>query len=82
MEAARKIDDEQAKLWNGSAGCAWVEAQEMLDRTLKPFEDLLTQEVAASDARQVLDVGCGTGATTRAIARLLGERGKSVGVDI
>jgi len=73
---------EQAKLWNGSAGCAWVEAQAMLDRTLQPFEDLLVEAVAASGARRVLDVGCGTGSTTRATARLLGATGQSVGVDI
>ena len=74
--------DEQATLWNGSAGCAWVEAQAMLDRTLQPFEDLLVEVVAASGAQRVLDVGCGTGSTTRAVARVLGAKGHSVGIDI
>jgi len=75
-------DEDQAQRWNGSAGCAWVEAQRMLDRTLQPFEDLLNAEVAASGAKHVLDVGCGTGGTTRAVARLLGTRGRAVGIDI
>ena len=82
MAAVQRRSDEQAKLWNGSAGCAWVEAQALLDRTLQPFEDLLVEAVAASGARRVLDVGCGTGSTTRAIARLLDTRGQSVGIDI
>lgn len=83
MEAIQRPgDDEQTKLWNGSAGCAWVEAQAMLDRTLQPFEDLLVEAVAASGARRVLDVGCGTGSTTRAVARVLGATGRSVGIDI
>jgi ubiquinone/menaquinone biosynthesis C-methylase UbiE len=73
---------EQAKLWNGSAGCAWVEAQTLLDRILQPFEDVLVAAVAASGARRVLDVGCGTGSTTRGIARLLGAKDSAVGVDI
>ncbi|HET9445937.1 MAG TPA: class I SAM-dependent methyltransferase [Steroidobacteraceae bacterium] len=73
---------EQAKLWNGSAGCAWVEAQALLDRILQPFEDVLVAAVAASGARRVLDVGCGTGSTTRAIAKLLAAKGDAVGVDI
>ena len=81
MEAAQS-KDEQAKLWNGSAGCAWVEAQALLDRILQPFEDVLAAAVSASGARRVLDVGCGTGSTTRAVARLLGAKGDSIGVDI
>jgi SAM-dependent methyltransferase len=81
VEAAQ-IRDEQAKLWNGSAGCAWVEAQTLLDRILRPFEDLLVAAVCASGARRVLDVGCGTGSTTRGIARLLDANRACVGVDI
>jgi ubiquinone/menaquinone biosynthesis C-methylase UbiE len=30
----------------------------------------------------VLDVGCGTGSTTLAVARLLGVKGRCVGIDI
>src|SRR5262245_19868567 len=54
----------------------------MLDRTLQPFEDLLIETVAASRARRVLDVGCGTGSTKRAAALVLGAGGHSVGIDI
>jgi ubiquinone/menaquinone biosynthesis C-methylase UbiE len=82
VAATRQKVDEQTKLWNGSAGCAWVEAQALLDRTLQPFEDVLVEVVAASGARRVLDVGCGTGSTTRAFARLVGAGGRTVGIDI
>ncbi len=68
---------EQKKLWNGVAGRAWVDTQELLDRVVQPFEELLVEEVAGK--RRVLDVGCGTGATTAAIARAGSE---VVGVDI
>jgi len=82
VEAIQRLGDEQAKLWNGTAGCAWVEAQALLDRILQPFEDVLIEAVSASGARRVLDVGCGTGSTTRAVARLPGAKSDSVGVDI
>jgi SAM-dependent methyltransferase len=76
------MDTEQLKLWNGQSGQAWVEAQDLLDRVLQPFEDLLLREVAALSPTRVLDIGCGTGSTTLAIARRLGTRGQCTGVDI
>ena len=75
-------DDEQAKLWNGSSGRAWVEAQPMLDAMFAPFADLLADAVSARGATHVLDVGCGAGATTFAAARRVGAAGSCVGVDI
>ena len=31
MDATQQNDDEQTRLWNGLAGRAWVETQELLD---------------------------------------------------
>jgi SAM-dependent methyltransferase len=82
MDLTRQTDDEQARLWNGPAGCAWVEEQEALDRVLQPFEDLIVETVSAGPGGRVLDVGCGTGSTTVAVARLLGAKGRCTGIDI
>jgi SAM-dependent methyltransferase len=82
MDASRKHADEQAALWNGIAGQSWVEAQELLDGILKPFEDLLLETVATKPRATLLDVGCGTGSTTLAIKRQLGANAQCVGVDI
>lgn len=73
---------DQTTLWNGVAGNAWVEAQELLDEVFRPLEHLLVAAVAAGSGGRVLDVGCGTGATTVAAARRLGAKGQSVGIDI
>jgi SAM-dependent methyltransferase len=82
MNATHDAQSEQTARWNGPAGRAWVEAQHVLDRLFTPFEDLLVEAVRATSARSVLDVGCGTGSTTIAIARSLDGTGRSLGVDI
>jgi SAM-dependent methyltransferase len=80
MEGNDRVDSEQAALWGGRAGQAWVEAQGLLDGMFRPFVALLEGAVAGEQARRVLDVGCGTGSTTRAVARRPGVHG--TGIDI
>ncbi|MDR7277420.1 class I SAM-dependent methyltransferase [Catenuloplanes atrovinosus] len=63
-------------LWNGRAGDAWTRAQGLLDALFLPLERLLVEPVTGGD---VLDVGCGTGATTVAVAR---RAGRCTGVDV
>ncbi|MDT9600495.1 class I SAM-dependent methyltransferase [Sphingosinicella rhizophila] len=73
---------DQATLWNGHAGHVWVEAQEMIGRLFKPIEEPLVEAIIENRGREVLDIGCGTGGTTRAMARHLGSDGHCTGVDI
>jgi SAM-dependent methyltransferase len=82
MNAGDQTADEQMRLWNGPSGRTWVEAQGLLDRMFKPFEDLLAAAVSARSASRVLDVGCGTGSTTLAASRVVGAKGLCVGIDI
>ncbi|NUR01903.1 MAG: methyltransferase domain-containing protein [Streptomyces sp.] len=82
MDVRRGSKDDQAARWKGPGGTAWVELEAVLDGMFKPFEDLLVDAVAAGHAGRVLDVGCGTGGVTLAVARRLGPAARSVGVDI
>ncbi|MBA2676331.1 class I SAM-dependent methyltransferase [Ramlibacter sp.] len=82
MSGTLDDDSPQARMWNGLAGQAWVDTQDLLDGLFQPMEDLLAQAVAARAPRSVLDVGCGAGATTLAAARLLGAQGHCTGIDI
>src|SRR5688572_9987586 len=82
MDSKQQSDNEQVALWNGPAGRAWVEAEELLDHVLRPFERVLVEAVVAGSGNRVLDVGCGTGSTTVAVARVSGATDRCVGIDL
>ncbi|OHB34654.1 MAG: SAM-dependent methyltransferase [Phenylobacterium sp. RIFCSPHIGHO2_01_FULL_70_10] len=71
---------DQAALWNGPAGHAWVQAQALMDDILAPMARPLAE--GAAGAQAVLDVGCGAGSVSRAIARRLGPAARVTGLDI
>ncbi|PWI13195.1 SAM-dependent methyltransferase [Streptomyces sp. Act143] len=81
MEFKHPTEDDQAARW-ARAGHIWVEKQELLDGLLRPLEEVLVEGMPADTGGRVLDVGCGTGSTTVAVARRLGPGGRCVGVDI
>ncbi|MEE2690586.1 MAG: class I SAM-dependent methyltransferase [Pseudomonadota bacterium] len=80
MTDARAAADEQAAIWNGAAGRGWAALQDVLDSAFRPFEEHLAAAAVAAGAESALDVGCGAGAVTQAVARATG--GACVGVDI
>src|SRR3546814_8696760 len=82
LDTANQAHNDQELLWNGQGGHAWVEAQGLIDRLFRPIEALLADAVLAGRGDHVLDVGCGPGGVTLAVARRLGRRGSCVGVDI
>lgn len=79
--STKQTEGDQQALWN-VAGQAWVEAQSLIDDLFRPIENLLVDAVAGGPGRCVLDVGCGTGGTTIAIARRLGDGSRCAGIDI
>lgn len=72
----------QTQLWNGPAGQAWLGMESTLDALFEPFTTLLVDAVRWHRPRAVIDIGCGTGATTLAIARALAPNGTSTGADL
>lgn len=77
-----EANQDQIALWNEASGRAWVELQTVLDGMLGPFEPIVIDAGFPGEGGQVLDIGCGAGATTLAMAQRLGAAGRCVGVDI
>jgi SAM-dependent methyltransferase len=75
------MDSEQVTLWNDVVGDAWVEHADDYDVTLQPFGDAVLERLALATGDRVLDIGCGTGATTLAIGTRVAP-GRVLGVDI
>ena len=63
-------------------GQTWVETQVITDEMLSPAADVLVAEAKALSPRHVLDIGCGNGTTTRAIAAALPGAEEVTGIDI
>ena len=68
----------QAEAWNGPEAAHFVDHADRYDRQLEPFTRALLERAGPDPGRVVLDVGCGSGATTLAAAATA-ER--AVGVD-
>jgi SAM-dependent methyltransferase len=82
MADPEQINADQIAFWNGPGGNIWVVRQEHTDITLAGVTDALLAFAAPRTGEQVLDVGCGCGATTLEFARAVGADGRVVALDI
>ena len=73
---------DQIEYWNGPAGQRWVERQTAQDALLAPLSDALIDRARVAAGESVIDIGCGCGATTRAIAEKVGASGHVLGLDV
>lgn len=72
---------DMAAYWD-RAGQVWVEHQALLDRLLAPIARAVVDAAGPVNGQAVLDVGCGSGATTFEAAWRTGPAGRAMGVDI
>ncbi|MBK8992861.1 MAG: methyltransferase domain-containing protein [Gammaproteobacteria bacterium] len=72
----------QVEFWNGEGGQRWAEHDAQFERTIGPLTAPLLARIAPTAATRALDIGCGCGNQTLALARHLGAGAHVTGVDI
>ena len=72
----------QIAAWNDAVGRPWVQFQEQLDKQLGRIGWRAVEPIKLQPGERVLDVGCGAGATTMDLAKIVGAKGAVTGVDI
>ncbi len=82
MKSAAELAAEQAAYWNGPGGEGWLAAYQRIQRAIGDIGQLGLSAAAAHAGEHVMDIGCGTGDTTAALAQAVGLTGHVLGVDI
>lgn len=73
---------EQIRYWNEAAGPVWARLHARTEAQLEVFGRMTMERAGVTPGSSVLDVGCGAGATSIALGRLVGPTGRVLGVDI
>ncbi|WP_086607573.1 class I SAM-dependent methyltransferase [Erythrobacter donghaensis] len=68
--------------WAGEMGARWLASLDRFEGMIAPIGDALLARANYSPGERVLDLGCGGGATTLAIADVVGQQGAALGLDI
>lgn len=78
-DAAETPDDDA---WSGDRVANWLRLSAGIERQLAPVSEVLFAGAALQPGERVLDVGCGTGPTTRDAAAAVGAEGAVTGLDV
>ena len=80
--AAPGPNADQVEYWNSPAGRKWIDNERMLDVVLAEIDARLVARADPRPGERVVEIGCGTGATTRALAERVGQGGRVLAVDV
>ena len=82
MTETIKEQPTQETLWAGQSGDRWLANVDRFEAMIKPIGDTLIERARCRPGEQIIDIGCGAGATSIAIAQQVGAAGAVTGLDI
>lgn len=68
--------------WAGDMGNRWLASLDRFESMISPVGDALVDRADFKPGERVVDIGCGGGATSRAIAEAVAPGGEVLGLDI
>jgi SAM-dependent methyltransferase len=72
----------EREFWSGPSGQSWITHETVQDMLLSEASGAIVARAVPQPGQRVLDIGCGTGALSRAIADRVGAGGHVLSVDI
>jgi SAM-dependent methyltransferase len=75
-------NEAEVTYWNSAGGRRWVERQQSQDIILGPILQATLERGQLRQGESVVDIGCGTGASSIALAERAGPPGQVLGVDV
>ena len=72
----------RAEDWAGEMGARWLANIDRFESMIAPIGEALLARAGFQPGQHVIDIGCGGGATSLAIASAVGASGSVVGIDI
>ena len=72
----------QIEFWNGETGQNWVTHDALMEEMLQPLGEAVMNVLAPIAGERALDIGCGCGHTSLALATRVGPEGAVTGVDV
>jgi SAM-dependent methyltransferase len=72
----------QIEFWNGPTGQRWARLHKRISDLLRPLSDAVVGRLAPEPGERIVDIGCGAGDSTFALAERVQAHGYVLGVDI
>lgn len=82
MTTATSPANDQVSYWNDEGGARWVRHIDGVEAMIEPLSVCLLERLSPAAGERVLDVGCGGGITSAAIAQAVGAGGSVTGLDV